>query len=290
MLAGEKLMSIVSTKELLCSARKQGKGVGSFSVYDIDALIGAIKAAEDLNTPIIIQLAEPRFKTAPLHYVGAAMLGAAKNAKVDIAVHLDHGITFATLREALAMGFTSVMYDGSTLDFQENVKNTKQMIEFASPYKATTEAELGRVGKGEDGLVDYGVIYTEPQAAVKFVEETNVDALAIAIGNKHGNYKGEPNLQFDILQLIHSLLPEQFLVLHGGSGISDSDFQKCIRLGITKINIATATCNAITKAAKAYTSTANPLDFYHMHEKFSEAAYEIVKHHIRVFNMELIDD
>ena len=279
-------MAIVTMEKLLARAEEKGIGCGSFSVYNMEAVVGAIKAAEDLNTPIIIQLAEGRFGTAPLEYMGPMMVGAAINAKVDIGVHLDHGQSSYAIKRALELGFTSIMYDGSAFPLQENINKTKAMVAIAKKVNATTEAELGHVGQSEDGTVDHGIECTNPNEACKLVEETGIDALAVAIGNQHGNYKAAPHLRFDVLQEIHKQLPKQRLVLHGGSGISDQDFQRCITYGIRKINIATAILNAMTASAKQALEKKRTCNFYEMHDAMVDGAYETIAHHIKVFNME----
>ena len=245
--------------------------------------MGVMAAVEELKIPVILQLAEARFGTAPLELMGPMMLSAAKNSSIDIAVHLDHGLTFETIEKALQMGFTSVMYDGSLLPIEENIANTKKVIEMAKNYDADVEAELGLVGKGEGGGVDHGVAYTKKEDALRFCQETGVTALAIAIGNKHGNYDGEPKLRFDILEEIHQALPEQFLVLHGGSGISDEDFQRASHLGIQKINIATALAAAVVKACKEYCEENPKGDFYKMSKRAVEEVEKTAQHHILVF-------
>ena len=161
------------------------------------------------------------------------MVQAAKSAKVDVAVHLDHGLTFETVQRALELGFTSVMLDASTLPFEENIANTRKVVELAAEYGATVEAELGLVGGSEDGSCDHGIRCTDPDDAKVFAEKTGIDALAVAIGNAHGNYPVAPKLAFDVLEQIHNKVDIP-LVLHGGSGITDSDFQRAISLGIRK--------------------------------------------------------
>ena len=279
-------MALVKMKDLLDRARKNGKGCGSFSVYSMEALTGALKAAEETQTPVMIQLAEARFQTAPLEFMGPMMIGAAKAADVDVAVHLDHGKSFSVIRRALELGFTSVMYDGSTLPFEENIKNTCEVMKLAKEYGADVEAELGLVGRDEGGAHDYGISCTDPEDARVFAAETKVDALAVAIGNQHGNYPSAPKLRFDILKDIHAALPEEHLVLHGGSGISDQDFQECIRNGITKINIATAILNGMTEAAEGYLTEAGEKNYYGLNRVMAEASRRVTEHHIRVFNME----
>lgn len=154
---------------------------------------GAIQAAEELDTPIILQIAEVRLKHSSLHLMGPMMVQAAKEAKVDVAVHLDHGLTFETVQKALELGFTSVMLDASTLPFEENIANTKKVVELAKQYGATVEAELGLVGGSEDGSCDHGIRCTDPDDAKVFAKETGIDALAVAIGNAAWKLSGSSN-------------------------------------------------------------------------------------------------
>ncbi len=277
-------MALVKMTDLMKRAAQRGTGVGTFSAYSMEDLIGILRAAEETRVPVIIQLAEGRFKTAPLELVGPMMVNAAKVSDLDIAVHLDHASTFAVMERALELGFTSIMYDGSAKPFEENIANTRKAKEIARRYGADIEAELGLVGKSESGEEDYGVMYTVPEDAKTFAKETGVDALAVAIGNQHGNYRAEPKLRFDILEEIHALIPETPLVLHGGSGISDADFQRCIRSGIRKVNVATALLNNIMAESKDYL-TGGGKSFYEMSARMADGAYRSAKHHIEVFEM-----
>ena len=220
-------MALVKMKDLLERAAKNNIGCGAFSVGNMEMVKGAIRAAEELNTPIILQIAEVRLGHSPLHLMGPMMVQAAKEAKVDVAVHLDHGLTIETVKKALDLGFTSVMLDASTLPFEENIANTKKVVELAAQYGATVEAELGLVGGSEDGSCDHGIRCTDPDDAKIFTEQTGIDALAVAIGNAHGNYPVAPTLAFGVLEQIYNKV-EIPLVLHGGSGITDKDFQKAI--------------------------------------------------------------
>ena len=204
-------------------------------------------------------------------------------AKVDVAVHLDHGLTFETVQKALELGFTSVMLDASTLPFEENIANTKKVVELAKQYEATVEAELGLVGGSEDGSCDHGIRCTDPDDAKVFAKETGIDALAVAIGNAHGNYPVAPTLAFDVLEKIHENVDIP-LVLHGGSGITDKDFQKAISLGIRKVNIATASFNSLTKKVEEYITSNEKHNYFDLNTAMTEGTYENVKRHIQVFN------
>lgn len=276
-------MALVKMKDLLRRAEEKNIGCGAFSVGNMEMVRGAIRAAEELDTPIILQIAEVRLKNSPLHLMGPMMVQAAKEAKVDVAVHLDHGLTFGTVDKALELGFTSVMLDASTLPFEENIARVKAVVEKARKYGATVEAELGLVGGSEDGSCDHGIRCTDPDDAVVYARETGIDALAVAIGNAHGNYPVAPTLAFDVLEKIHERVDIP-LVLHGGSGITDKDFRKAISLGIRKVNIATASFNSLTAHVEKYMESTDKHNFFDLNEAMVQGTYENVKKHILVFN------
>ena len=271
-------MALVKMKDLLRRAEEKNIGCGAFSVGNMEMVRGAIRAAEELDTPIILQIAEVRLKNSPLHLMGPMMVQAAKEAKVDVAVHLDHGLTFETVDKALELGFSSVMLDASTLPFEENIARVKAVVEKARKYGATVEAELGLVGGSEDGSCDHGIRCTDPDDAVVYARETGIDALAVAIGNAHGNYPVAPTLAFDVLEKIHEKVDIP-LVLHGGSGI-----QKAISLGIRKVNIATASFNSLTAHVEKYMESTDKHNFFDLNEAMVQGTYENVKKHILVFN------
>lgn len=276
-------MALVKMKDLLKRAEEKNIGCGAFSVGNMEMVKGVIRAAEELETPIILQIAEVRLKNSPLHLMGPMMVQAAKEAKVDVAVHLDHGLTFETVDKALELGFTSVMLDASTLPFEENIAKVKTVVEKAQKYGATVEAELGLVGGSEDGSCDHGIRCTDPDDAVVYARETGIDALAVAIGNAHGNYPVAPTLAFDVLEKIHEKVDIP-LVLHGGSGITDKDFQRAISLGIRKVNIATASFNSLTAHVEKYMASTDKHNFFDLNEAMVQGTYENVKRHILVFN------
>ena len=313
-------MSIVNMMELIKKADREGVGVGAFNVGNMEMIMGVVQAAEETNTPVIMQIAEGRLGHSPLHIIGPAMVAAAKASSVDIAVHLDHGRSMHTIQQALDLGFTSVMYDGSSMPYKGNVENTRKVAQMAAKYGAALECEIGVVGGNEGGDYDHKIKYTDPLDAKMFSEQSGADAMAVAIGNAHGVYASEPNLRFDILKRIQqkSALP---LVLHGGSGISDADFQEAIRCGIRKVNIATASFMSTVEYAKAYltgddagsaasapakgagaspaaaksagtsTGAVKPAapNYFGMSEAMVRGTCENVKHHIRVFNLEPLD-
>ncbi len=276
-------MALVPMKPLLEQAEQQNKAVGAFSVGNMEMVIGAVRAAEELNTPIILQIAEKRLRNSPLELMAPMMLSAAKHAHVDIAVHLDHGLTPACIRAALDYGFTSVMLDSSLLPLEENIALTKQIVALASESGATVESELGVVGGNEGDTAEHVITCTDPMTAAGFEKETGIDALAVAIGNAHGNYPVLPELRFDILEQIDRVTSVP-LVLHGGTGITDDMFRRAISLGIRKINIATASFDALASASKAFCANMDTPDYFGLSAANAEAVYNNVKRHILVFN------
>lgn len=273
---------LVNMRDLLSDAQKGNYAVGSFSVANMEMVLGVIKAAEELNAPIILQIAEVRLKQSPLEIIGPLMVAAAKNAKVPVAVHFDHGKTIEKITQALEIGFTSVMFDGSHLPLDENIEFTKKIIEIARKYGASVEAEIGCVGGSEDGSEDIAINCTKPEDAVKFENETSVDALAIAIGNAHGNYKSTPKLRFDILSEVEQKTHTP-LVLHGGTGISPDDFVKCSKTGIKKINIATATFDRVEQSVRSAYESGSINGYYDLQGAEVEGAYQNAKKHILIF-------
>lgn len=277
-------MSLVTLKELISRADEKGVAVGAFSVGNMEMILGAVRAAEELDTPIILQIAEVRLKTSPLNIIGPMMVAAAENSSVDICVHFDHGLNYETVLQALDLGFSSVMLDGSLLSFEENVTLTKSVVEIADEYGASVEAELGVVGGNEGGGKAHKIQCTDPELADDFCKKTGIDALAVAIGNAHGNYPVAPELRLDVLKEIDEKCGTP-LVLHGGTGITPEVFQECIRNGVRKVNIATASFDATARAAKEATATDKP-NYFSLSQSMADAVYENVKKHIRIFNME----
>ena len=275
-------MALVSMKKLLENAEKNNIAVGAFNVGNMEMVMGAVAAAEELNMPIILQIAECRLKNSPLELMGPMMISAAKNSNVDIAVHLDHGLKIETVQKALEMGFTSVMFDGSTLPLEENIKAVKQVREMADKYGATVEAELGVVGGNEGDGAAHEILCTNPDDAKLFCDETGVDALAVAIGNAHGNYPVAPKLKFDVLKAINAACKTP-LVLHGGTGIEPEDFIRCHQNGIKKINIATATFAAAEGKAREGYEKGTIKGYYDLHQAEIAGAYENAKKHMEIF-------
>lgn len=281
-----KAMALVAMKDLLDRAEEQKHAVGAFSVGNMEMILGAVRAAEELETPIILQIAEVRLPYSPLEIIGPMMIAAAENSTVDIAVHLDHGLKPETVAKALDIGFSSVMFDGSQMLLEDNIAMVKNIVNLASDYDATVEAELGVVGGNEGDGKGHAILCTNPADAVRFCDETGVDALAVAIGNAHGNYPTLPELRFDVLEEIHKSVKTP-LVLHGGTGIMPEMFQRCITLGVRKINIATASFDALASYAKSYCDNKEGKpNYFELSSCEAEGVYQNVKRHIEIFNMQ----
>ncbi len=273
---------LVNMRELLADAMDGNYAVGSFSVANMEMVLGVLKAAEELKAPVILQIAEVRLKQSPLEVIGPLMVAAAENASTPVSVHFDHGKTLEKITQALDIGFTSVMFDGSHLPLEENIAFTKKVISVADEYDAAVEAEIGCVGGSEDGSEDIAINCTKTEDAVRFESETQVDALAIAIGNAHGNYKSTPNLRFDILEDVEKNT-DVALVLHGGTGITPEDFVRCSHTGIKKINIATATFDSVEKTVSSWYNDGKIKGYYDLQAAEVEGAYQNAKKHILIF-------
>lgn len=231
---------LVNMKEMLQKAKEDHHGIGFFNAVNVEMARAIIETAEEMNAPVIVGTAEILLPAMPLERVAEYLIPMAKKAKVPVCVHYDHGLTFEKCMEALKLGFSSVMYDCSTLPYEENLEKVKQMVDICHAMGATVEGELGHVGDNEGAgkLENPADFYTDPQAALDFVKRTGVDALAVAVGNAHGDYKFPPKLDFDRISEISALTGTP-LVLHGGSGLADEDFREAAKRGICKVNIFT---------------------------------------------------
>ena len=237
---------LVTLKEIMQIAEEKNIAIGSFNASGLEAIEAELAAAEDLNLPVIIQFAQCHEPWIPLTTIGPIMIEMAKKSTVPVCVHLDHGETLEYLSTALELGFTGIMYDGSTLPYEENLANTKKAVEMARKYGASVEAELGSMGKRESGAGDSGAgtdddtkIYTDPELAAKFVADTGIDALACSFGTTHGIYLTEPKLDFNVVKNVRVKCNNIPVVMHGGSGVSTEDYHKAIDAGVRKINYFT---------------------------------------------------
>ncbi len=284
---------LVTLKEILATAEERKIAIGSFNASGLEALEAELQAAEELNLPVIIQFAQCHEPWVPLKTIGPIMVEMAKSAAVPVCVHLDHGETLEYLSQALEIGFTGIMYDGSVLSYGENAENTKKAVAMAKKYGASVEAELGSMGRretgtGEDGagVEDDTKIYTDPDLAAEFVEETGIDALACSFGTTHGIYLTEPRLDFDVVRRVRAKTNDIPIVMHGGSGVSTEDYYKAVEAGVRKINYFTYMDKAGGNAAKEYIEglkSNEPVFFSSIYMAARDAMKENVKKAMTVF-------
>jgi tagatose 1,6-diphosphate aldolase GatY/KbaY len=233
-------MALVNTKKILEKAMEKGYAVGAFNIHNLETLSSAVKAASEMNSPIILQTTVGTLKHSSEDYIAALAEVASKKYNIPIALQLDHGNSYEIVVKCIRAGFTSVMIDGSHLPYEKNIQLTKKVVELAHNCGVTVEAELGKIVGVEDDIYvnDIEDALTDPAIASEFVERTGIDSLAISIGTAHGLYKGEVKLDFNRLAIIKSTV-EIPLVLHGASGVPDELVKKSVVMGISKLNIAT---------------------------------------------------
>lgn len=271
---------LVNLNEILKKARDGHYAVGLFNTTDTDMAEAAIKAAEELSAPIIIGTAEVLLPFGELKLIAPSLIALAKRAKVPVAVHYDHGLTFDRCMEALKLGFSSIMFDGSAGDTEENLKQTAQIVKIAHSFGASVEGEIGHVGLAADGDGDTDDMYTTPDEAEAFIKATGVDALAIAIGTAHGAYKTKPKLDIDRLKQIRARVDTP-LVLHGGSGLTVEDFKNTVECGIAKVNIFTDLCLAGNAAMKE--GIENNMEYLEIRNLKVEKIKQAVKEKMQIF-------
>ncbi|ADL13725.1 class II fructose-1,6-bisphosphate aldolase [Acetohalobium arabaticum] len=277
-------MSLVPMSDILTKANEEGYAVGGFNMNNLEALQAIIEAAEEENSPVILQASEGAIRYIDMEYAVAMAKAAGEKASVPVAFHLDHGGSFEKVIQCIRNGFSSVMIDGSELPFEENIALTNKVIEAASAVGVSVEAELGMLGGAEDDkeVEDQDATLTNPEEAVEFVDKTGVDALAVAIGTAHGVYKGEPELDFERLDNINQKVAVP-LVLHGASGVSDEDIAEAIELGINKINVNTAFQQAFTAKTRQVLEDPDVYDPRKICGPSREAMKEKVIEKIRLF-------
>ena len=275
---------LVTLNEILSIATEKNCAIGAFNTPNLECLNAVLDAAQRLDVPVIISHAELHEPVAPLSVIGPVMVQAAKASKVPVCVHLDHCETLSYMEEALKMGFTGVMYDGSVLPYEENVKNTCTAVTMAKQYGASVEAEIGQLAAREGGEEENaaGPVYTDPDLAQTFCRDTGIDALAPSFGTAHGIYKSKPVLDLERVKMIAEKtgLP---LVMHGGSGVSDEDYRIAIRNGIRKVNYYSYMSKAGVNAVKAMLAEGD-VTFYHDLALAAQKAMEAdVEKAMRVF-------
>lgn len=273
-------------------AEERKIAIGSFNTPNLESLLSVIEAAEELQLPVIIQFAQCHEPWIPLSVIGPIMVEKARKATVPVCVHLDHGETLEYLQQALDLGFTAIMYDGSVLPYEENLSNTKKAVEMAAKTGASVEAELGSMGRRESGTGDESgaedetKIYTDPVQAGIFVKETGIDALACSFGTTHGIYLTEPKLDFDVVRGVRSQTGNIPVVMHGGSGVSREDYRKAVEAGVRKVNYFTYMDKSGGAAAEKYLGTlkaGEPVFFSSIVEVARAAMKENVKTAMKMF-------
>jgi len=279
-------MILVPAIQLLQEAKEGKYAVGAFNYNGLEDFQGLIMASEEVQAPFLAMASQGAIKYAGIEYVTAIAHAAAKTRTVPFSLHLDHGQSFEIAMLCIQNGFTTVMIDGSKLPYEENVALTKKVVDAAHAVGVSVEGELGRIGGVEDHIKveERDALLTDPDMAVDFVKRTNVDIFAPAIGTAHGFYKGTPELDFDRLEAIHSHLPDTYLALHGGTGLTDNDFKQAIALGITKINIGTDLKNAFTGTIrKMLQKRPNDFDTRKSISAARETVKEVAKRYMRLF-------
>lgn len=230
---------IVNMSSILNDARKHGYAIGSFNVYNYETIRAVIESAEEMQIPVIVAFGERYMENMDFDTVSSIVNSISKNLSIPVALHLDHCKSFDNIVKAIRFGFTSVMFDGSGLDYKDNIEKTKLVVSVAHAAGVTVEAELGSIASGNFSSEEGGdEIYTDPEQAREFVDLTGTDALAVSIGTVHGLYKGEPRINIDVLKAIAGKVQIP-LVLHGGSGTPEKVIRDCIKNGICKINVNT---------------------------------------------------
>lgn len=279
---------LVNLKEILKYAEDNKCAVGMFNATGFDSLQAIIQAAEKLKQPVILAHAEVHNVYNDISLVAPVMLNLAKNSKVPVCVHLDHGTTLEMIERAINLGFTSIMIDASSLPFEENIKFTKQVVDMCHPKNISVEGEIGQLITSENGtsnkLKSKEYYYTKPNEAKEFVEKTSVDALAIAFGTAHGFYKEKPLLDVNVIKNVKKLVNVP-LVMHGGSGLSKEQFQDCIKAGIRKINYYSYMSKAGYEAAKKLIESNKTSYLHDVEFEAMKAMEKNVEEAIKIFSM-----
>ncbi|HHE72863.1 MAG TPA: class II fructose-1,6-bisphosphate aldolase [Chloroflexi bacterium] len=276
---------LVTSKELLLDAQRNGYAVGAFNTNNLEITHAIFRAAEAKRAPILVQISAGAMRYAGVEFLPMIVAKAAQLATVPVAIHLDHGPSFEVVMQALRAGFTSIMRDASKLPYDQNVAEVRKVVEACHAIGIPVEGEIGRIGGAEEHVVvtDREALMSDPDECVRFVEDTGIDFLAVAIGNAHGFYKGEPKLDFDRLIEIRDKVPVP-LVLHGASGIPDEQITMAVERGICKINIDTEIRNAFIRTMQAYTRE-NPdqIDPRKVLGPCIDAMQAVVEHKIEIF-------
>jgi fructose-bisphosphate aldolase, class II len=278
-------MGLINTVDMLKHADRYSYAVGAFNVINLDFLNGILEAAEEMKSPVIINIAQVHFPFVNIEQISPAIKQMAENTCVPVVLNLDHGLDIEVVVRALRCGFSAVMYDASKKPIEQNIEETKLVVKMAHSVGVSVEGELGRVGGAEDGRKSAKAkreFFTDPAEAERFVNETGIDALAVSVGNVHGFYDGEPELDFELIDELkrRTGIP---LVLHGGSGISDDDFRKAVKLGIRKINFFTEMSKIATDRVREMLKSSEDYFIQDVLKESKKTIAQVVKERIRVF-------
>lgn len=241
---------VVSSARLMKRAEKENYAIPAFNIDNLESAMAVSEIMHEMRTPVIVQMIPRTLNYGGIAIYPAMMRELMADCPVDYALHLDHGSSLSLAKKCIAGGFSSVMFDGSLMPFEDNVKFTKEVTDFALPMDVSVEGEFGTIGGKEEGDTDLEASYTKVSEAEEFVRRTNVSTLAIGVGTAHGVYKGTPHINVERIKEIHAAIGTP-LVLHGASGLSDEVLKDCIAAGITKINFATELRQAYTNGIKA---------------------------------------
>ena len=274
---------LVSSKEMLMKARREGYAVGSFNIFNMESVKAIIAAAEAEQAPVMLQVWSGFADEPGLDTLGAIAVSEARKASVPVAVHLDHGASLSQIGQAIRYGFTSVMLDGSSEPLEENIAVTKRVVDFCTGIGVPVEGEIGHVGGGEYNGVKDDIVYTDPDEAERFYRETDVDFVAVSIGTFHGTYDHVPQLNIELLKELAARIPAP-LVLHGSSYTPEDQLAEAVRFGISKVNVATEVSNVMIEAMLAHTRDLKGVCYAN---QLTDVPYarvtDIVRHKIRLF-------
>ena len=262
------------------------RGLGAFNLHCMEMFPYIVEGAKKTNSPVIIQTSKGSAEYIGLDWIVATANLFAKD--IDLCVHLDHCKDIDFIKEAIDAGYNSVMYDGSSLPFEENIKNTKEVVEYAHARGVSVEGEIGSIGGSEDGIEEKvnSIIYTKAEDAVRFVKETGIDALAVAIGTVHGLYNGKAKINFELLDTLTNELSDVGMVLHGGTGVSDEDFHKCAEKGMMKFNVGTElNKNYIENIVNDFPSAKPTTSLRNLLKNANESIVNIVEHRSNVIKL-----
>nr|SFZ88754.1 Fructose-bisphosphate aldolase class II [Loigolactobacillus rennini] len=270
-------------KSVLTEAQKLNYTVGAFNAHNLEMVPSMIRAAKDAGSPIIIQTSVSTAKYVGMANFVAVCKSMADDLLVDVVLHLDHAKSFDDIKEAIDVGYSSVMFDGSALPFKENMEKSLRVVDYAHAHDVSIECEIGTIGGTEEGVTVAEGVYTDPRQALSFVNTVDVDALAVGVGTHHGQFQSKTKLNFPLIEDLHSKITKP-LVIHGGTGVNEKDYKRLTENGIRKFNVGTELLVAWTKSAKKYfdkTELNNSLRNNII--PCNQAVYEVVYHKINLF-------